>query len=255
MPIGHLTVGAGPAKVLVLHGWLTDHTVYEPAMPWLDRTFFSWTFMDARGYGASRAIPGDHTIVEITRDALALADHLGWDRFLVVGDGMGGKAAQALAANAPDRVTGLALIAPLPLEKPALGELMTTLTEVWASEAGRGQIMTMNTGDRLGPVWQDAMTERSLNAVANDTLKDYFHAWANTDLSVPAGSLDTPCAILLGAHDPAFTEDEMTAIVAPAFKSARLTVLNEAGHYPMLETPPLFAHTLHGMLHDLIARR
>jgi len=33
MVIGHRMFGEGPEKVIVLHGWHMDHTVFEPMFP------------------------------------------------------------------------------------------------------------------------------------------------------------------------------------------------------------------------------
>ena len=33
MTIGHNLVGSGPKKVIVLHGWVSDHSAFEPVFP------------------------------------------------------------------------------------------------------------------------------------------------------------------------------------------------------------------------------
>ena len=57
--------------------------------------------MDYRGYGGMRDAPGSFTIDEIAADALALADHLGFARFSLVGHSMGGMAVQRVLSMAP----------------------------------------------------------------------------------------------------------------------------------------------------------
>src|ERR1700694_2447519 len=106
MAIGHEVIGEGARKVLVLHGWFGDHTVWSPTYPFLDRTGFSYAFLDYRGYGSSRSAKGEHTMKEISADALALADHLGWQSFSVVGHSMGGMAGSRRRGDAPGRVRG-----------------------------------------------------------------------------------------------------------------------------------------------------
>ncbi len=49
-----------------------------------------------------------YTLVDMTRDVVALLDHLGIDRAHVVGASMGGMIAQILAATEPQRVASLA---------------------------------------------------------------------------------------------------------------------------------------------------
>ncbi|MDP3085608.1 MAG: alpha/beta fold hydrolase, partial [Rubrivivax sp.] len=93
MTTRHHSIGHGAHKVLVLHGWFGDHGVWAPTFALLDGERFEYVFMDYRGYGASRTVPGAYTMDEIAADALALADQLGWQRFSVVGHSMGGMAA------------------------------------------------------------------------------------------------------------------------------------------------------------------
>jgi pimeloyl-ACP methyl ester carboxylesterase len=62
--------------------------------------------IDRPGYGHSPPRPG-RTIVDGARDVLAVADHLGIDRFATVGVSTGGVYALATAAVAPERVTAV----------------------------------------------------------------------------------------------------------------------------------------------------
>jgi pimeloyl-ACP methyl ester carboxylesterase len=62
--------------------------------------------IDRPGYGLSTPEPG-RTIGGWVSDALAVADHLGIDRFVTVGISTGGAFALAVAALAPERVLGV----------------------------------------------------------------------------------------------------------------------------------------------------
>ena len=112
--IGYSPIGSGDQKVIVLHGWLGDHTVFAPLMPLLDRDTYTYVFVDYRGYGASLDIAGDFTVEEIAADVLELASHLNWERFHVIGHSMGGKVAQYLAASAPERVQSVTALTAVP---------------------------------------------------------------------------------------------------------------------------------------------
>ncbi len=64
--------------------------------------------IDRPGYGLSTPRPG-RTIADWPPDAVAVADHLGLDRFFTIGMSTGGAYALALAALAAERVTGVVL--------------------------------------------------------------------------------------------------------------------------------------------------
>ena len=61
-------------------------------------------------YLLGRASPVPYTLLDMTRDVVALLDHLGIARAHVVGASMGGMIAQILAATEPQRVASLAII-------------------------------------------------------------------------------------------------------------------------------------------------
>ena len=69
---------------------------------------------DQRGLGRTEIPPGPCTIADYAADAIALLDHVGWDRCRVVGMSFGGMVAQELAVTAPDRVERLALLCTSP---------------------------------------------------------------------------------------------------------------------------------------------
>src|SRR5258708_9793458 len=101
--IGHFIHGQGPEGGLVVHGWFGDWRVFEPMLPALDESRFTFAFMDYRGYGMSKTQGGPFNIATIASDAAALADYLKWETFNLVGHSMGGKAALRLAADHPRR--------------------------------------------------------------------------------------------------------------------------------------------------------
>jgi 3-oxoadipate enol-lactonase len=64
---------------------------------------------DTRGHGRSDVPQDGYTLAALGEDVLAIMDALRIERALVCGLSLGGLAAQWLAVNAPDRVSGLVL--------------------------------------------------------------------------------------------------------------------------------------------------
>src|SRR5689334_5058074 len=69
---------------------------------------------DQRGLGESAVPPGPYEMADYATDAIALLDHVGWDRARVAGVSFGGMVAQELAVTAPDRIERLALLCTSP---------------------------------------------------------------------------------------------------------------------------------------------
>lgn len=105
--------GDGPRRALVLHNWFGDRTSFAPLRTHLNDATGSYAFVDCRGYGEALDHPGEYTMEEVAADALAVADDLGWDSFSVIGHSMGGKAAQLVLLDAPDRVRSIIGISPV----------------------------------------------------------------------------------------------------------------------------------------------
>ena len=78
------------------------------------RSGVRWITVDRPGLGLSWPQPG-RTVADFAADVEELADHLGIDRFRVVGWSMGGPYAAAVAARLPQRVVSATLLAPAPV--------------------------------------------------------------------------------------------------------------------------------------------
>jgi pimeloyl-ACP methyl ester carboxylesterase len=238
----HYRLGNGPRRVIALHGWFGDHRAFAPIWPYLDQARFSYAFMDYRGYGGARSVGGEHTMDEIARDTLEVADALGWQRFALIGHSMGGKAIQRVLAEAPERVEKLVGINPVPASGVPFDE------QGWALFSGaadnpdnRRGIIDFSTGNRLTSVWLDQMVATSLANSTRDAFADYLEAWAHGDFHHQVQGKPLPVQVIVGAHDPALSADVMRATWLEWYPNACLEVLPDAGHYPMDECPIVLA--------------
>jgi len=59
MTIAYTRHGNGPEGVPVMHDRNGDHTTYDPIIPYLDGSVFTYAFVDLRGYGKSRDMTGE----------------------------------------------------------------------------------------------------------------------------------------------------------------------------------------------------
>jgi pimeloyl-ACP methyl ester carboxylesterase len=240
MTIGHTLIGNGNIKVIVLHGWFGDHTAFEPTFNYLDKDTFTYAFMDYRGYGKSKEIPGEHTMVEIAGDAIDLAEQLGWHDFHIVGHSMGAMAAQRimLDINDPTRIQSVVAVTPVPACGVPFDEGTNELfSGAISNDENRRTILDFTTGNRNSGTWLDYMVKHSRVTTTEHTYGDYLTAWSKTDFSEDIKGNTTPVSVCIGEHDPAFTKDAMRQTYLEWLPNAELNVISNAGHYPMLETP------------------
>lgn len=239
---GYTQMGSGTEKVIVLHGWWSDYTAFEAMFPYLDKDHFTYVFMDHRGYGTSREIPGDHSIAEIAGDALALADHLGWRRFHVAGHSMGGMAVQKIIQLARDRIQSAVAITPVPAcGSPLEGDGRVLFHGAAGNDDNRRQILKYLTSDRLSESWYDQIIRRSRETTDATAFHDYMRAWTETDFSRDIQGADTPILIVVGEYDQAITADAMSQTLLEWFPNATFDIIENAGHFPMVETPARLA--------------
>jgi pimeloyl-ACP methyl ester carboxylesterase len=184
MPNTAQIVGSGPNKVICLNGWFGHARGWGPLMHSLDTQHFNYAFMDYRGYGARKGSGGPYTIAQIGHDVLALADHLGWQRFSLVGHSMGGLGIQQVLADAPARVQALVGITPVPASGVPFDDAGWAFFSSAARDAAaRKGIIDLTTGNRLTGVWLDAMVKSSLTHSDVEAFDAYLTAWARTALS------------------------------------------------------------------------
>jgi len=244
-------VGHGPHAIIVLHGWFGDAHSFAAMEAWLDGAAFTYVFMDQRGYGGMRSVDGDYTIDEVAADALALADHLGFDRFSVIGHSMGGMVAEKMALLAPQRIGKLVAVAPVPSCGVAMDEAARELfLDAADNLASRRSIIDRSTGGRLPGTWLDWKAAYSWECCDAAAFAAYFLAWSGTDFSaeVQARRVSLPMLVLVGEYDPRFDRSLMEQTYLACYPQARLEVLANAGHYPINETPLVLVASIEAFL-------
>jgi len=112
--LGHHLYGDGPQGVIVLHDWMGDASEWQEAAPYLDSNAHTFAFADVRGYGQSIDLDGRFDVDEIAADIFALADHLNWETFALIGHSMTGMATQrALVNDSSRRISKAVAISPV----------------------------------------------------------------------------------------------------------------------------------------------
>ncbi|MCZ0982721.1 alpha/beta hydrolase [Streptomyces diastatochromogenes] len=241
--------GEGPGRALVLHNWFGDRTSFAPLRPHLDGAVGTYAFVDCRGYGEALDHAGAYTMEEVAADALAVADDLGWDEFSVIGHSMGGKAAQLMLLDAPDRVRSIIGVSPVSAAGfPLDGETWELFAGAADEPANRRAIIDNTTGGRYDDAWLSALVERSVTRSSATAFRAYLDSWSRTDFHERVRDNPTPVLLVVGAHDPALGAEAMEATWLRWYPNARLEVLKDAGHYPPEETPQALAEAIEAFL-------
>lgn len=275
----HDSFGAGEEHVLFVHGGPGFPPATRPlALEALAQTHTVHLFHQ-RGCGASTrpfarapagsfyeqltAVEGTLGLAEQIADLERIRRALGQERILVVGHSFGGLVAALYAAEFPERVAGLVLVAPAPLHvMPLPPDLFTT---VRARLAEGGDVAELAAYDAYLVRYFDlpavmALDEAALSrfyggfrayyasavgepalAGANDgdaggfaILATYLSLGQRRDWRPALGKITAPTVVLHGRGD--LTPEGHTRAFAAAIPGARVEVV-EAGHFPLDEVP------------------
>jgi 3-oxoadipate enol-lactonase len=106
---------------------------------------------DQRGLGQSEIPPGPYTMGHYAADAVALLDHVGWERAAVAGVSFGGMVAQELAVTWPERVNRLLLCCTSPGGPSTSSYPLERLAELTAEERAEQSLSLLDTRGPSAP--------------------------------------------------------------------------------------------------------
>ncbi len=218
----------------------TDHSMWDPVMPALTQAF-RVVRLDKRGHGASDVPPGDYSMEQLGRDALAVADAAGLDRFHYAGLSIGGMIGMWLLANAPQRIER-AVLANTSAQMPP-GAFDERIAAVRAGGMAAIADVTMSrwfTAPYLARRTPQMQTIRQ-GFLAVDPVGYVGCCAAIRDMAlVPLlPRITAPVLVIAGASDPS-TPPERGREIADAIPGARYAQL-PAAHLSHMEQPARFA--------------
>ena len=126
--------GAG-APIILLAGMLSDSASWAPLVEPLSQQF-TVIRPDNRTTGRTTPWNAPVNVRTVAKDALALMEHLGHDRYHIVGHSMGGRMAIELFGLAPERVASLSILASGPNRLPRSLAVFESLLAIRATPDG-----------------------------------------------------------------------------------------------------------------------
>lgn len=194
------TGGGGPA-VILSHGFLMDHSMFDAQVAALRGTHRVVTW-DERGFGGTRAT-GEFTYWDSANDVLALMDHLGIEKAVVGGMSQGGFLSLRVALTAPERVRALILIdTQAGTEAPETVEPYNQLHSAWVAH-GAAAVQDVIAGIILGPgEWGEWFAKWA--AMEPDQFTAAFNCLMHRDdITGRLGEITCPALIIHGTADVA----------------------------------------------------
>jgi pimeloyl-ACP methyl ester carboxylesterase len=264
--------GAGEPAVLLLHGFGSSTFSFREVMGPLAEAGTVVAF-DRPGFGlTSRPLPGQWSGVNpyglAGQEALTLAlmDHLGIRRAVLVGHSAGGGLAMRLALDYPERVQGLVLIAPavsVAEDWPGWIRLLFRLPQADRLGPLAARVAAARIPSMLPTAWHDpsrvtpeilAGYQRPLRVENWDIgLWQYIKAGGPSDLAGRLSEITVPTLVVTG-DDDTWVATQGSVQLAGQIPGARLAILPDAGHVAHEEQPAAFLAAVLPFIRELGAQ-
>lgn len=244
-PEGNLAVertGAGPAVVCVpgIGDWRQS---YRHLTPKLVEAGFTVYVMDLRGHGDSDVGFAGWSARDIGEDILALLEAEDLTDVCLVGCSIGGGAIAWAAAEAPERVSRLAMLNPFVRDMPAERWMRPLVPLLFAGPWGplvwaqyRATLFSTLSPDH-------AASEAALKAKTREpgrmrALRGMMGA-SKADIAARLAELTQPTLVIMGAQDPDYPDPAAEGQTLAELLGGPVTVevLDQVGHYPQADKP------------------
>ncbi|MDP9424953.1 MAG: alpha/beta hydrolase [Actinomycetota bacterium] len=242
--IRYRVFGGGP-PVLLVHGWLSSGRIWERLANRLAQRFTVYS-LDLSGFGESDKPISGYGVRYGSRLLYAFCAHFGLARSAVVGHDIGGAMAVKLAADHPDVVGRLVLVA-----TPADEDQMDLPTLLWLSTLPVIGPLFYSLGRYIRPLRQlwmrpfvsdpDDLTEEVIDdagmatpASVTKTLSVARRELARGRLVRQAGIIKVPVLVIVGEEDQ-IVDPQAASEWARALPTVEVVLTEDAGHLPMLE--------------------
>ncbi len=245
--LSYSELGTGTPLIL-LHGFPLNRAIWQSQVEQLAESARVIT-PDLRGHGASPAPEGEYSIELMARDVLTLLDELGIQKAIWAGHSMGGYVALAAYRIAPERFSGLALVATSDRADTAEGrqkryELIEKVKEQGSEAAVNSKLFKSDVPEDTDFV---QATEDIQKANRPEGIIGSLHAMANRpDSTELLKEITIPTLVIGGIGDQIFKR-EIAQEMAHALPDSILTLVC-TGHMPMLEDPDAVTDALHQLI-------
>lgn len=264
MPIAQLSTGAvhyaehgHGSPVVLLHANPGDSRDFDAVIPALSKRHRVLA-LDWPGYGESAPpkVPESVDVSFFRRVLREFLDALALPPAVFIGNSLGGNAAAHLAADAPERVRALVLVAPGGFTTPTLVSrgfcrLQGSQFSLPPSHFAR-LYLKHRTAVTRAMLARASTTQAAAPQLALNRAVWRGFASPDNDLRAIAGRIQVPVLLIFGQQDPVIPASKDGAVAAACMPAARCVAL-PCGHAAFAEVPDRFLAEVEPFLNAAIA--
>ncbi len=244
--IYYVQQGEQGVPIVFIHGAGGSHLIWWNQMSALE-PFARPMAIDLPGHGKSSP-PGRNTVAAYSDVILRLLDARQFDRAVVVGHSMGGAISQMLALSHPDRVAGLGLIG----TGARLRVLPAILNGIISADEFDKTVQFI-IENSYAPGFDPAMrehAEKEMRACPPEVTHGDYVACNSFDVTARIGEVHAPALVICGREDK-MTPVKYSEFLVSHLPHAQLVLVDNAGHFVMLEKPAEVSGALVGWVANL----
>lgn len=222
----------GEKAIVFVHGFLDSGDVWKTTAENIDCEGFEFVTLDLPGMGIMNEWRGTFDLHSMAETVVSVIDALDMPCVLA-GHSMGAQIAELAAVARPEKVEGLVLLSPIPLEGVPVDEATAgAMQNIGKNPEGQIQLRK-SFSPELTEKQMEMLLETGMK-VKKETAAALFDSWSK---GVPEGK--EPSAfkgkvhIIAGVNDPFATQTVIETKVKPRFCCVSVSdTLREAGHWP-----------------------
>ncbi len=249
-------------RAIILHGWIASHQLYRKCWAGLGE-FLHYRAVDLVGFGDSdKPSPNDvaYDPKWYGEQVRHLADAMGWDKFTLIAQSMGGVAATEFALENPARVEKLILIDSVGVAQPppVLGRILqlpgigSALFQLLGGTRKSLKDFLVNDVWYVKSVFEESVLADMLRIINSPGGKEAAYATMMKMTSPNAVNaftprfkeLRVPTRLIWGEHDKLFPLEACGRALEKMIPGATLDVIEGSGHEPPVEAPEQFLKVL-----------
>lgn len=231
--------GKSRPSILLIHGAGQSTATWEYQIyPLKTHTEFNLAAPDLPGHGKSGG-EGSRTIKEYKEFIKEFADKLGFGELIIVGHSMGGGIAQLFTLEHPERVEACVLAGTGAKLKVA-GESLRAAKNDYKTfcEVAPGRAFSENASEELKKKFKNGLLDTSPQVSYHDLV-----ACDEFDMTAQVEEIKAPVLVISGEKD-ILTPVKYGEFLNEKIEGSKFRVIDDAGHFMMLEKPDEFNRLL-----------
>lgn len=250
VPLAYVDLGQGETSLVFVHGWCCDMLHWEAQLEEF-KADYRVVALDLAGHGASGAGRAQWTLESLGKDVQAVVEHLDLQRVILVGHSLGGPVSLIAAKQMPQRVCGIVGVDCLhdaEFEFPE--EMLAGMLQAFDDDFAGSLEASIRSGVKVeeGEALEDWIFERGL-------LVDRAAAVAipRAYVGLNVGELLAAAKVPIRCINSGYPGESMPTNleVNQRYADFEVVLVEDAGHFVMLEQPAKFNAHLRNYLEEL----